>query len=115
MAKDILIYGPPGTGKTYKVREIVGHLVSKRMRRAEEIALCSFTRAAAYELSRRVSGMPKSNIGTLHSFAFRALNLTDDHVASAHIDQLKKVAMKKIAVPLMQMHCTHNTRYTGPG
>lgn len=41
--------------------------------RPTDLFACSLTRAAATELASRVAGVPKDNVGTLHSHAYRAL------------------------------------------
>ena len=65
------VIGPPGTGKTtFLARQ------SKRAAQrfgGEEVVVASLTRAAAEEVAGRDTGIPKENVGTLHSHAFRAL------------------------------------------
>ena len=65
------VFGPPGTGKTT-------HLSSKIKAAAEKsggerIMVSSFPRTAAKELTGRELPIPRSNVGTLHSFCFRML------------------------------------------
>lgn len=75
------IIGPPGTGKTTRVAADVRRAVGAASpatpyaRRDRAPALvCSFTRAAAREAAGRDTGLDRRQIGTLHSFAFRALD-----------------------------------------
>src|SRR3990167_6920669 len=71
MARECWMGGPPGTGKTTTLAEQVERAVS--VVGAENIVLCSFTRAAARELAGRELPIPARNVETLHALAFRAL------------------------------------------
>lgn len=65
------IFGPPGTGKTTTLtRNIVN--AAGRYGHAN-VFVASFTRAAAAELTSRVTGFPRDRIGTLHSHGYRAI------------------------------------------
>lgn len=86
--KEILIQGPPGTGKTSKIQEIVRAMLQKRIKN-DEIALTSFTKTGAIQLAKG-SAVPRTGIGTLHSFAFRALGLEKDKVAESQLDDWNK-------------------------
>jgi DNA helicase II / ATP-dependent DNA helicase PcrA len=69
---EAIVAGPPGTGKTrYLVRQIENMLETQRY--GENIMVTSFTKTAAFELAKRASKLPRSNIGTLHSFGYRTL------------------------------------------
>lgn len=69
--KTYRLIGPPGCGKTYA-------LSTKWVPRAvelhgeESVLICSLTRSAAQEIASRVN-LHRQQVGTLHSFAFRAL------------------------------------------
>jgi DNA helicase-2/ATP-dependent DNA helicase PcrA len=78
------IVGPPGTGKTERAKQYVQQLSTTM--NPKDIALVSFTNAAAETLVSRGIPVPKTNIGTLHSFAFRAIGAKKDQVAESHID-----------------------------
>ncbi len=69
----IRVYGPPGTGKTtWLVRE-VENLLSRGVS-GEAIAVASFSRAAFREFASRLGGqIPRENLGTIHSLAYRLL------------------------------------------
>ena len=67
------VFGPPGTGKTTWLSKQVDRALYKHA--PDEIAACSFTRAAAVELAGRDTGLPKHNIGTIHSLCYHALGL----------------------------------------
>ena len=67
----LVVLGPPGTGKTTRLAERINAAANKFD--AESIIACSFTRAAAKEIAGRDTVLPNENVGTLHSFCFRAL------------------------------------------
>ncbi len=63
------IVGPPGTGKTSEVAKQVGSAV----RAGKRVVVASLTRAAAAEAAGRDMPIGRESVGTLHSFAYRAL------------------------------------------
>lgn len=70
--REHLVHGPPGTGKT-------GYLSVQAPRAAAKygaagVAIVSLTRSAAETIAARVPGLPDENVGTLHAFAYRALD-----------------------------------------
>jgi DNA helicase-2/ATP-dependent DNA helicase PcrA len=69
------IFGPPGTGKTASLVEIIGSLDRSNM------AVVSFSRAAAQELTSRIKDVP-AFVGTLHSLCFKSLELDRGKVVS---------------------------------
>lgn len=63
------IFGPPGTGKTtYIARQ---YDLALRKYEKSEIFACSFTKAAAQELSSRGSDSYNPNVGTIHALCMR--------------------------------------------
>ncbi len=65
------LHGPPGTGKTQALSRVwIPRAAEKVGRRA--VCVCSLTRAAAAEIGGRAD-LPAEQVGTVHSFAFRAL------------------------------------------
>ncbi len=74
--REYRIFGPPGTGKTttlsHKIRSTV------RLHGPKSVIVISFTRTAAIELSGRDLPISRDRVGTLHSFAFRALDRPAD-------------------------------------
>lgn len=72
----------PGTGKTFTLTRRIIFLVQEKNVWPENILIITFTRAAAFELQKRVEGelgrqkLPR--ISTLHSFALRQL-LRNNH------------------------------------
>src|SRR5262249_28617184 len=68
------IVGPPGTGKTTTIARLVEQTVAKGGK--TKGIICSLTRAAAAEAAGRVD-LPEDRVGTLHSFAYRALGGKD--------------------------------------
>lgn len=65
------IFGPPGTGKTTYLASTV--TATAKHRHTSQIIVGSFTRAAAHEIAGRNLPIPRSQIGTLHALAYRAL------------------------------------------
>lgn len=65
------IWGPPGTGKTTALAANVKS--AARRYGSDAVVAMSFTRTAAAELAARDTPLRREQIGTLHSFAFRAL------------------------------------------
>ena len=67
------VYGPPGTGKTTWLAQEVQALLEQGVP-GEDIAVCSFSRAAFREFAGRLgSRIPEENLGTIHSLAYRAI------------------------------------------
>ena len=64
--------GPPGTGKTKNTRDQVRRAARKFG--ANAVSVTSFSRAAAAELATCELPISPDNLGTLHSFCFRALD-----------------------------------------
>ncbi|MBN1461889.1 MAG: ATP-dependent helicase [Armatimonadetes bacterium] len=74
-----LIHGPPGCGKTtFVVKEAVE---VARLHGPEKVLIASLTKTAAQEVRARKLPIPPRQVGTLHSFAFRALGLQSDDLA----------------------------------
>lgn len=72
LGREIRIFGPPGTGKTTFLSGSVKN--TALMRGGDNVLVASFTVTAAAELKGRGLPLPKSQIGTLHSLAYRALD-----------------------------------------
>lgn len=66
------LFGPPGTGKTTWLSKSIGSTATHRGR--DNVIVASFTTTAAAELGSRGLPLPKSQIGTLHSLAYRTLD-----------------------------------------
>ncbi len=64
-------FGPPGTGKTTWMARQLKHAAERYD--PESIYACSFTAAAARELAGRDTGIPRQNIGTIHSLCYHEL------------------------------------------
>ena len=64
------LQGPPGCGKTYTLtKQWIPRAVE--LHGADSVHVCSLTRAAAAEIGGRAN-LPRQNITTLHSLAYRA-------------------------------------------
>lgn len=72
MGQEFRVIGPPGTGKTTWLSRQAQHAADKHG--ANEVMLSSLTRAAALEIAGRDTTIPRENIGTLHAFAWRAVD-----------------------------------------
>jgi DNA helicase-2/ATP-dependent DNA helicase PcrA len=70
--REVRIFGPPGTGKTTFLSGSVRN--TALLRGPSNIVVASFTVTAAAELKGRGLPLPKSQIGTLHSLAYRELD-----------------------------------------
>jgi superfamily I DNA/RNA helicase len=66
------IFGPPGTGKTTTLSRWIGTTAQRHG--SESMIVASFTKTAAAELGGRDLPLDKSQIGTLHSHAYRLLD-----------------------------------------
>jgi superfamily I DNA/RNA helicase len=66
------LIGPPGCGKTTTLAQAIAHNAS--VYDGGRVIAVSHTRAAAAELVGRDPPIPLDNIGTIHSFAFHALD-----------------------------------------
>jgi len=63
--------GPPGTGKTTFLTQVISY--NAQQYGSDNVIAVSHTRAAAAELAGRNTPIARSNIGTLHSFAYHAI------------------------------------------
>lgn len=77
------VFGPPGCGKTTWLAE-QARLASMKFD-ADRVVISSFTRAAAAEIASRNTGVPRQNVGTLHSLCFRAMG--NPELAESHIKE----------------------------
>ncbi len=65
------VYGPPGTGKTTYLQKYCENAAEHYG--GYRVMVCSYTTAAAAEITRRVLEIPEDNIGTLHRFCYNAI------------------------------------------
>lgn len=72
LGREVRIFGPPGTGKTTFLSGSVRN--TALLRGGHNVVVASFTVTAAAELRGRDLPLPKSQIGTLHSLAYRQLD-----------------------------------------
>jgi len=81
-----LIFGPPGTGKTTYLIKLLGELFKTHS--PSEIAFVSFTRQGVYEASAKIQHqfhLQEAQLPyfrTLHSLAYRALNIQRSQIMS---------------------------------
>jgi len=72
MTAEKRVTGPPGCGKTYFLTQVLTH--AAQTYGSDAVIACSLTHAAAEELVHRKAPISQDHIGTLHSFAYRALD-----------------------------------------
>jgi superfamily I DNA/RNA helicase len=84
--KKLWVFGPPGTGKTKFLSSVVEQLVEKTGDDTSVVAL-SFTRAAAHELTDRMS-LPKENAGTIASILWNAFERPE--MAEGHLPEFNE-------------------------
>lgn len=80
------IFGPPGTGKTTTLSASIKATAQRRG--SDSVMVASFTAAAAKEIASRDLAVPRRNVGTLHSFAYRAIDTPE--VAEEHLIEWNK-------------------------
>ncbi len=73
--REFRIFGSPGCGKTTALGEKIANSVRKFG--SDRVMVASFTKTAAIELGSRKLMLPKENVGTLHSFAYRAIGMPE--------------------------------------
>lgn len=87
-------WGPPGCGKTrwlsLQIKAVVNELGP------ESVVVCSLTRAAAAEIAGRDLPIPRRQVGTLHSMAYRQMD--QEPIAELHAkefnDENPRLAIK---------------------
>lgn len=72
LGREAWILGPPGTGKSTFLTGSIRN--TALLRGNDNVVATSFTTAAAAELVSRGLPLPKSQVGTLHSLAYRELD-----------------------------------------
>jgi len=72
LGREVRIFGAPGCGKTTFLAGSIRNTVA--LRGGHNVLVASFTVTAATELKGRDLPLPKSQIGTLHSLAYRQLD-----------------------------------------
>lgn len=77
--KTTAVFGPPGTGKTAEIMRAI----SRERERLDDMAVVSFSRAAAKELSSRLVGEAPAFVGTIHSFCYGELGLDRQQVVAS--------------------------------
>lgn len=100
-ANNILVIASAGSGKTRVLTERVRYLIEEKGVDPKDIITITFTTAAASEMVDRlkdVKGIENAFVGTIHSFAYRALRSTNSHITLLtddldrllHIELIKK-------------------------
>lgn len=82
MSQTFHVYGPPGCGKTTYLSGQIAKAVKARGN--EAVLVASLTRAAATEMASRGTGLPDTNVGTLHAHCYRQLGSPE--IAETKID-----------------------------
>jgi len=86
------VFGPPGTGKTTWLQRQVEKALTSGIG-GEEILICSFSRAAFAEFASRVGeSVPRENMGTVHSLAYRAIGAPPLAVSEEAVKEWNKEA-----------------------
>lgn len=80
--KEFRVQGPPGTGKSTYIRRQCQ--LAAESYGANKVVVCSLTKAAAANLIENDIPIPRDNVGTLHSLAYRALPGVD--IAETHLE-----------------------------
>lgn len=80
--REFRVFGPPGCGKTTWVADQVVRALEKYD--PLEVVCASFTKAAAVELGGHETGLPSSNVGTVHSLCYQAMGAPD--IVEASLD-----------------------------
>lgn len=88
------IFGCPGTGKTTAMTKQIAR--AARAFGGENVAVCSFTKAAAQELSGRDLPIPEENVSTLHSHAFRAIGRPEVLESSKNIGKWNEWISRRV-------------------
>lgn len=83
MSNHYAVVGPPGTGKTTYLKEQSAR--AAQVFGGDGVMICSLTRSAAAEIRERAQSIPRECVGTLHSFAFRAIGSPE--VAETKLDE----------------------------
>jgi superfamily I DNA/RNA helicase len=81
--KEDRVVGPPGCGKTTFLTRVIGHCAQEYG--SDNVIAVSHTRAAAAELAGRETPIARDNVGTLHSFAYRAIGRLPLAETSEHL------------------------------
>ena len=68
---EVRVFGPPGTGKTTWLTGSIRRTAATRQ--TNKIVVASFTRTAATEIAGRGLPIDESQVGTLHSLAYRSI------------------------------------------
>jgi DNA helicase-2/ATP-dependent DNA helicase PcrA len=87
------VFGPPGTGKTTWLQRQVEKAIGSGIA-GEEILVCSFSRAAFAEFASRLGdeSVPRENLGTVHSLAYRAIGSPPLAVSGEAVKEWNKEA-----------------------
>lgn len=82
------VVGPPGTGKTTFLATVLNY--NAKQVGAENVIAISHTKAAAAEIAGRQLSIATANVGTLHSFAYQALDRPTIAEDAAHLKDFGK-------------------------
>ncbi len=106
-----VVRGPPGTGKTSRLKQLVEEAEAEFG--SENVYVCSFTRAAANEIAGRGLPLKSENVGTLHSFCYRALErpeIAETRVKEWNEDHPGNWALTPLRVTAAEAEVEHHTR-----
>lgn len=83
--KEWRIFGPPGTGKTTELSKRIRSTCQKFG--SGSVMVVSFTKTAAIELAGRDLPLERDRVGTLHSFAYRAVGSPEIAETPKYVDK----------------------------
>jgi DNA helicase-2/ATP-dependent DNA helicase PcrA len=102
------VQGPPGTGKTYYLKNQIERAAAKYG--ARFITVCSLTRTAAANIAGAGPAIPRENIGTIHSLAFRAVGAST--IAESKISAFNEFCVAE-KMPAMKLSPASGVERTG--
>lgn len=108
------VIGPPGCGKTTTISKWAADYVT-RYGTPNAVSVMSLTKAAAARAAEAVKDVPESQIGTIHSMAYRSLDLNRNQVAEANKQAIEQWNKDNAEFPLTAAGVEVDDFYTENG